>query len=101
MITELLDPLTTRHFAMSSHDVLSRLGRDVLLERITNAVITDTKEYSSWGVYYGICHAFTLLEPHNHKYWKELRSHFLYKMHGIDGIMYTGKRTKDSKYVTK
>lgn len=86
-ITEQLSDETV---AMTSPHILVELGEQIIIDRVTTVVITDVCDYHSWSVYYGICHAMYMTARSRTKaaYWKELRSHFLYKTHKIENVMY-------------
>ena len=93
----ILHQLTIAHSPMRN-----AIGRAILMDKITSAIITDKCEYSSWNVYYGICHAMHLLSetPTDAAMFKELRSYFLYKHRGMEDLMYTGKGGKINKTPT-
>lgn len=84
----ILHQLTIAHSPMRS-----AIGRAILMEKLTDAIITDICEHSSWNVYYGICHAMHLLSetPEDAAMFKELRSYFMYKHRRMDEVMFTGK----------
>ena len=94
---ELMQQLT-----INFNPMRSAIGRAILIANITEAIITDKCEYSTWNVYYGICHAMHLLSetPTDAAMFKELRSYFLYKHRGMEDVMYTGKGGKINKTPT-
>ena len=91
-LNQLIGELTMQEVNQCS----AAIGRDVLTANMIQMVTTDTCVYSSWDVAYGICHAMVLTAASKaaSDYWKELRSHFLYKKNGIEGVMYTTDHPK-------